>query len=183
MNGPEHAAKVVTDELARLMPATVARIEERLGLPEGAIPAPARYADHELIRIELDEWPAVFVVAQGVTDVTRVDVTAGELVYAVSYPVRVFVMARGDGWDDTDLIRKRLVLATREVLLGVQSTAAIDERTYRESYSDVAIDSDRNATIAGAYIEVVVTLHEVIADPPPLAHANTITAILHPAAD
>lgn len=107
----------------------------------------------------------------------------------------------------TDRARKRLILAVREVYLDHQAvevalggtpdlepdddayvaphavTVTIDERTLRESYSDVVADDD--GPVAAAYLDLEVTLDELVPvrTAPPARVAVATTILGHPALD
>lgn len=166
MRGLEEAAGVVAGVLAARLPAQLAALETRLGLPAGSVERPQLVAPHDLGRIPLEDWPAVLVVGQTTEDLRRLDVDVEGTIYLVRYRLRVYALARGDEEAATDLARKRLTLAVREVLLGYQALrdagGTVDERSLRESYSDVERDTD-GATVAGAYLELVVALEERLA--------------------
>jgi hypothetical protein len=140
----------------------LAELTARLDLDEDlAPPALVTTEGRPVSTLAFSEFPALFVVAQAAERFRRQDVVDGAIIYLVRYPVRIFVFARGDTFDDTDRARKRLTLAVREVILNNQERLGVDEDTYRESYSDVTGLDDRNVrTVAGAFIEVTIEVEE-----------------------
>jgi hypothetical protein len=123
---------------------------------------------HELGHIPLEEWPAVMVVGQALDRMTRDDVAADGTYWLCTYRIRVYVWARGDGFGHTDLVRKRLTLAVREVLMQlrkVTGNAQLDDSTMAESYSDLDVDQ-ADATIGGAYLEFQLVVREVLGTVP-----------------
>jgi hypothetical protein len=163
MRGLEEAAGAVASVLTLRLPAALTALEARLDLEPGSVERPQLVSPHDLGRIPLESWPAVLVVGQQLEDLRRLDVDVLGTVYLVRYRLRVYALARGDDEASTDLARKRLTLAAREVLLGYQALrdagGSVDERSLRESYSDVEREPD-GATVAGAYLELVVALEE-----------------------
>lgn len=192
MIGLEGAAEHLRAGLAARLPAKLTDLEERYELAAGALPHPKRYTAHELPAVGLEDWPTIMVVGTETLPGWRhVDTTdAGAAVYAIRYRLRVFTFVRGDTFETTDLVRKRTVLAVREVLVERLAIDAdlgfVDVTTIRESYSDVAPDPEAGATVAAAYTELELVLAEAADAPPPLGviaafDLDTATLPPHPA--
>ena len=190
MRGPEAVATVLTARLAVAIPARLRVAETRLGLPVGALPNPQRLVDYDAGPIPLESWPAVYVLPQRMTRLTLIENTLDGEHYRARYPVRVLAWVRADGYQPTDLLRKRYALAIREALLDRRALAggaterevAVDPTTITEDYSEVMVDAGR--TIAGTWLDVDVTAVEVLDPPTALGVVNTktVTAVAkHPA--
>lgn len=175
MKGPEGASELVRAWLEQRIPARLTRLEQLLGLPAGSIPTPGLIVAQDRGPIGLEEWPALLVIPQRMESLELVDVGGdGSELYRAGYRVRVLVWVRADDYDTTDLLRKRYVLAVRETLLerkqltarpayGTASPgdSAVRPETFTEDYSDVFVD-DAGRTIAGGWVELVVTVLELL---------------------
>lgn len=208
MIGPEGASEVVaelvTDRFTAKLDELIVRLDLDAGAEAGRGDLP--YVNLTVITeprplgtFTVNEYPIVLVVAQNADRLEEVDRVAGGIVYLVRYPVRLFLFARGGSFDETDLRRKRYVLALREVLLQAQELLGLDPTSLRESYSDVGPSADKEVrTVAGAFIEATVTIEETLAPldyvgigeasypaPAPDGWVNDVTTELlsHPEAD
>lgn len=223
MLGPEGASLAIATLLEDYLPAKVdelaARLEvTRLPLAARRALVPKLVAPFDVLDLPVDCYPAVLVVAQTLTRLERVDVEqdstdAGQARYRARYPLRVIEWVRAVDTDlrpgrrgaATDQARKRLILATREVLLdhqaltvtigdtpdlepdddgyrpGVTLDVAIDETTLREDYSPLLVDGD--GPVAGAWVDLEVTVDELVpaATPAPAVTSVTATVVGHPA--
>lgn len=200
MNGPEELAEDLRTFLAAGMPGALATLRARLAVADELLPDPALVTAQERDLLDLNQWPALFVVVRDMTGLRRVDgpnyavdagppaevTDAGSLTFRVRYPVRLFVFTRAHGYDVVDLQRKRYVLALRELLLAAQQATGLDVTTYTESYSDVETAGPRDRrSLAAAYIEAIFDVDEVLDGPAAVAVAETLVAtyVAHPADD
>lgn len=186
MYGPEVAADRLAARLRDRLPGQLAALADDLDAADGDLPPPALIEPHDRMRpLGIEEWPAVFVVVTGVAGVrsARRD-DAGEA-FAVRYPFRVYLWLRHESDTAVDLLRKRYVLAVREVLFARRALLAAElaaNRTYlpdaaagpyvdplalREDYAPLALD-DAGRTIAAAYLEAELLAAELVAAPPSL---------------
>ncbi len=205
MDGPEFAAKHAVTWLTTRIPARLRVLEERYDLPPNSLPDPAKVLDHARGPIAIEDWPSVYVLPQRMNGMRLVEVRpdAAE-VYQLTYPVRIICWVRSEGYQATDLLRKRYALAIREALLerkqlspaatyGTGSYGSpgadvvIDPLSIAEDYSDVINDEAAARTIAGAWVDVNMLVTEVLDGPPVLGEADTVevvadgdTAILPP---
>lgn len=148
MLGPEGAALTITTLLEEHLDAKAAELgaaleaTARLPLVERRALELKLLAPFDVLDLPVDAYPAVLVVAQGMTGLRRVDVddstvNAGQTIYAVTYPVRCWAWARAKDEGVTpaergagaDRARKRLLLAVREVLLDHQVITVTIGRT------------------------------------------------------
>lgn len=176
MRGPEDAATLVVSRLEAKLPTQLAAIETARGLAANTIPRPVTYLPHDLPQLPTDVTPAVLVVVQDTPDVSGREPGDGTLRWDVTYRMRIYVFARGQGYRDTDQHRKRLVLGVRQTLLAepaVGEDAHVVPSRWRESYSDVVAE-DRSRSLAGAYLEANVVLAETL----PLASWGTVATTL-----
>lgn len=161
---------LVAAELAAHLPARLALLSTQLGPVLGGRDAtPAfvasgqRAADH----VGFDDWPFLLVVAQGMPQLRGSGMEPdGTREYRARYTTRVFAWVRGNGYEEVDAVRARLVLAAREVLLTGQQLAAtvrIDETTWDERYSDVGTDDALATSVGAAWLGFVVEVQEDLA--------------------
>lgn len=199
MLGPEGAASHAVAWLAERIPDRLRVLEARYQLDAGSLPNPAQVLDHERGPIAVEDWPAVFVLPQRVESIRLVEVRDDSSeVYLVTYALRVLAWVRSDGYQATDQLRKRYVLAIREALLerkslspaptygsGDYGTAiednVVDPSSIREDYSDVMVDEAKR-TIAGAWIDVNLIVAEVLEAAVPLGTALGVDVREQPAA-
>lgn len=215
MLGPEGAAAAITAIVEEDLGARMVDVRDRVTavrLPrvQRELLQPSLIAPFDVLDLPVDAYPAILVIAREMVGLRRLDVstaegTAGSTVYACTYPVRVFVWARGQvGQTEpdqrgelADVTRKRLILGVRETLLsrleftvtlgagddpeevpGWSVNGTIDLTTLRESYSEV--EADDVSTVAAGYVEAEVTLEEAM----PAASAGTADTVapsVHPA--
>lgn len=199
MIGPEGAGERVRAWLEARIPARLRILETRLGLTPGSIGDPDHVAGEERGPLGIEEWPAVYVLPQTMRSLELADVDgeAGEL-YRATYGIRVLAWVREDGYAEVDLLRRRYVLAIREALLerrtlqlsqsvyvgNPDADLAVDPRSIRESYGDLLTDESTQQTIAGAYLDVDVTVAELLEGPAKLGTVTTAdvtgTELPHP---
>lgn len=190
MIGPEGAAEALTSYLAARLPDKLAAIRARLDVGE-VVPDPAVVEAHDRYRLGVEEYPAVLVVVDTLSSFT---VTGrgddGSEQYVARHPFRAFVWVRAQDDRAADLLRKRYVLAVREVLLerravvdyrrdvngtilhASSSTAVVDPLTLTEDYGPVAMD-EAGGTLAPAFVSLDVLIGEQLDPPPPLGVMNT----------
>lgn len=185
MRGPEDAIAVV---MARLeaMPAKLAALAIRLGVDPATLPAPALILDVD--QPEIDSWPALTCVEREIPRVDELDRGVDDGVaqeWRVAYGLRVYGWVRGQEFADTATLRRRYVLALLELLLESPSLGdAVGARfapsSLRFNFTDVGVDATSARSIAALYVDLEVTLDEVLAFPA-IAQAATATATVHPA--
>lgn len=113
---------------------------------------------------DLTKFPTVEVVVRAERVVGRDMTEYGEQLLAVQYTVRVYATCRGGSYDETDRLRKRLVAAVRELVLGPKTPGEAVPSALRSSYSE--IDRDRNGrTLAAGYVDCVLTVVEYAVTP------------------
>lgn len=175
MIGPEGAAELAAAWLEARIPYRLAALEARLDLDAGSIGVPALVLPYDRLRLGVEEYPAILVVAQGLPRLGPVDVNHAGDSYRATYRLRVYAWVRDVDEQLTDLRRKRYALAIREAFLERLTMSAppplpasggnpapriaTDALSLSESYSDIVVD-DAGATIAGAWVEVDVTIEE-----------------------
>lgn len=195
MRGPEGVSDHMAGWLTDRIPARLRVLEARLDLPANSLADPAKVRAHEDGPLGLEDWPAVYVLPQGLRAMDLVEVRSdASEVYRSTYGVRVLAWVRADGYAATDQLRKRYVLAIREALLERKALTpqptygsgdytdgepevAVQPASIREDYSDVFTD-DAARTIAGAWLDVDVTLVEVLDGPTALGVAELVDVTL-----
>lgn len=173
--GAEGVSTAIVTKLREHAPAKITQLRARYGADTATLPMPASLHSTAKDTLSIEEYPAIVC--------TTVDTTGrignrqlssdGEFdVYQYKYRMRVFVFVTGADTEDTDLLRKRFVLAVREILLtnlilvdGAGQYALMDPNTIKESYSDVA-KNDAEQLFAAAYLEFEVTTAESLASFP-----------------
>lgn len=173
MIGPEGAAQVVATVIDDLYVAKLDELIDRLGLDAGDTPGlgDLPYANmtvhtepRPLGTFTVNEYPVNLVIAQEGAIVEELDRVAGGIVYLVRYPVRWFLFARGGNFIETDLRRKRYVLAARELVLQSAEAIRAHPTSVRESYSDVSEVPDKEVrTVGAAYVEFTIDVEETLA--------------------
>jgi hypothetical protein len=189
MIGVEGAAALAALRLSESLPAKLAELRTRYGATVDELPDPALVLPREAIDLRIEDYPAVMVIPQEMLGLVRSDVAEGGESFIARYNLRIYLWARGDHAQATDLARKRLTLAAREVLLTrgfLSPDATTDPTSLAESYSDIGVDRDNAATIAAAYITVDVLIEEDLRPGPgdpdaPIGVAASVTATIHPA--
>lgn len=174
MLGHEGVVRALTIKLRQQVPAAVERLSK--GLPAGAeLP---RIDPQDIHATEVDvigkgRFPTLMVVQEGtgIQQSTRqVDVFSDHDEYAFRYRCRILLWATGTGVENTELMRKRLMLALRIALLSDRMIhhdettgehAYVDHGYLREQFSELAQDS-MGKLLGGGYIEVEVVSHEVL---------------------
>lgn len=185
MIGPEGAAQAVAERLAAALPGRLAELRTRYTVTAAELPDPALVEPHDRIRRPLEDWPAVLVLVQQLARFTPTDrPSAGGETWVARYPFRVYLWLRAEDDVDVDLLRKRYVLAVREVLLARRSlmdTAGpagdvpnVDPLALTEDYGPVALDENGN-TIAAAYVAADILIAEEVTPLPELGTVNTTT--------
>lgn len=200
--GPEAAAASLAARLADQLPTKLDELATRYEAEPATLPHPAVVAAHDRLRLPVEDWPAVLVLVQELSRITPVDRPQdGGETWVGRYPFRVYLWLRGDDDAGVDLLRKRYVLAVREVLMARRSlidptsdaagtatpagdVPVIDALALREDYGPVAL-SDAGATVAPAWVGADVLIAEEVPRLPDLGTANTITTdtttLPHPA--
>lgn len=177
MLGPEGVSRALITRLVDEYPAALTGFRERYGASVNDIPDILRVYPAERDVLSIESFPAVFVTESETTgrlDTRQLDSSTGEEdTYTFRYRKRIFIFVTGDAVDPLDLLRKRLILATREILLTNKilykeggQYAAVDGNTVRESFSDTVADRS-NQFLSGAYLELDVVTEEVLAAWPP----------------
>ena len=172
MLGAEGVSTAIVEKIRAHAPAKITQLRARYSADAATIPMPASLHSTSKDTLSIEEYPAIVC--------TTVDTTGrlgnrqlssdGEFdVFQYKYRMRMFVFVTGPGTEATDLLRKRYVLAVREILLtniifvdaGGQY-AELDPNTIKESYSEVAENDDKQL-FAAAYLEFEITTAESLA--------------------
>lgn len=189
MDGPEGAGALVAAWLTTRIPARLRLLEARLDMTAGTIVDPARVLSEDTGPIAIEDWPSVYVLPQRLDRMDVVDVDAQGETYACRYVMRVLMWVRASTYADTELLRRRYVLATREALLErkqlrtaptygspewgqLVGNITVDPASIREDYGPMIDDEGR--TIAGAFIDLNVLTAERMAAAAPLGLTDTV---------
>lgn len=174
MLGHEGIVRALTMKLREQLPVATERL--LASLPAGShIPrvAPEDIHPTEVDVIGMGRFPVLMVIQEGtgIQQSTRqVDVFSDRDEYAFRYRCRILLWATGTSVENTELMRKRLMLALRIALLSDRQVfkdeatgehAYIDHGYLREQFSELAQDN-MGKLLGGGYIEVEVVAHEVL---------------------
>lgn len=172
MLGAEGVSSAIIQKIRDNAEGKIAQLRARYGAAADVLPMPAALYTTDQDVLSIENYPAIIC--------TTVDTTGrignrqlssdGEVdVYQYKYRMRVFVYVTGHDYTDTDLLRKRFVLALREILLTnlilvdeAGQYALMEPNSVKESYSDVASNA-ASQLLAGAYLELEVTTAESLA--------------------
>lgn len=186
MLGPEGVSRALVDRLVTEFPDTIAGFRTRYNADEYEIPSVLHVYPTERELLTLMDFPAVFVTeleTTGKLDTRQIDADGEEDLYSFRYRKRIFLFCAGDATDLVDLLRKRLALATREILLTNKilykqdgQYAWVDGNTVRESFSEVSANGS-GQFLAGAYIELEVVTEELLSAYPPPSENPTVFVV------
>jgi hypothetical protein len=190
MLGPEGVSRALVTRLVEQYPLAVSGFRRRYNADPLDIPHIVRVFPAERDTATIESFPAVFVTETETTgrlDTRRVDSDGERDVYEYRYRKRIFLFVTGDSTDQVDLLRKRLVLATREILLtnkilfdDGEQYIAVDGNTVKESFSDTVADNS-GQFFSGAYLELDVTTEETLAAwPAPYGAAEEFVVVIDP---
>lgn len=192
MLGPEGVARSLVGRLVERVPAKLAEIRTRLGVDAHELPnLDAVYAT-EIDVLAITNFPCMAVVEYDTTGRLgnrQLDIDSVYDEYQYRYRMRVFVWGMANGHVETDLLRKRMILAAREVLLTDKilhnddaggQYAETDAGTLRESFSDIGERAERQF-LGNAYLEFEVVTQErlyvQVAPAEPAAIFTGLTAV------
>jgi hypothetical protein len=176
MLGPEGVARALVGRLHERLPDKLAEIRARLGVTAYELPDVLADNIHptEADVLAIGQYPCIAVVeydTSGRLGNQQTDLDAGHEEYQYKYRMRIYAFGMADGYVETDLLRKRLILAIREILLQDKVVhndvaggqyAEVDSNTLRESFSDVG-SVEESQLLAGGYIEVEIASQERLA--------------------
>jgi hypothetical protein len=182
MLGPEGVSRALINRLVAKYPSVIADFRERYNASADDIPTVMRVYPAERDVLSIESFPAVFVTESETTgklDTRQIEADGESDTYTFRYRKRIFIFCAGDATDPLDLLRKRLILATREILLTDKilyntggQYAVVDGNTVRESFSDI-VANQSNQFLSGAYLELDVVTEELLAAyPPPSEHGT-----------
>lgn len=172
MLGPEGVARALVTRLREMYPIVLAGFRERYGVDDVVLPEVENIYPAERSLVDIEGFPAIFVTeldTTGKLDTRMIESAEEGDLYLYKYRMRVFVWVVSDSTDSVDLLRKRLVLATREALLANKilhdaggQYAELDANTLRESFSDTVAGENREL-LGGAYLEMEIATQEHLA--------------------
>lgn len=173
MLGHEGVVRALTIRLRERLPQMVAQLRAEVGADLFDLPniPPEQIHPSEVDAVGKGLFP-VFMVTQdgtGLQQSTRqVDVFADHDEYQFRYRCRVMLWATGDSPEETELQRKRLLLALRQTVLADRilydndgESAVVDHGYMREQFSVLAKDG-MGKLLAGAYLEIEVVANEIL---------------------
>lgn len=171
MLGTEGVSRALVYRLLERFPSKMSEIRNRLALEPGELPDIAEIYPHEIPLVAVNAYPCIAVVTYETTGRlgNRQMESDGDFdEYSYRYRMRVFVWGMADNHVETDLLRKRITLAAREVLLNDKifydqggQYAELDPQTLKESYSDIGDFTD-SQFLGGAYLEFEVSTQETL---------------------
>ncbi|QGZ17115.1 hypothetical protein HYQ19_gp016 [Arthrobacter phage DrYang] len=171
MLGAEGVSRALVYRLQERMPEKLAELRNRLGVDGHELPDLTAIYPHEISIRAINAFPCASVVAYQTTGRVgnrQFESDSGYDEYSYRYKMRVFLWGMSNDHVATDLLRKRLALAAREVLLNDKifhnqqdQYAEIDPQTLLESYSDVGSLAE-NQYLGGVYLELEVATQETL---------------------
>lgn len=187
MIGIEGAKALVLARLEAQMPAKVDELEQRYADNLAILRAPGKYAPFMVTRVEAAWYPIIMIGPR--TDDMPTFVTQQGTYQTFRYPyrLRLYVVERGNSYEQVEYRRERLTLGMREVLtssayLSDSPRVELDLTSLRTTYfgtGEVA-ESD-NRSIAATYTDLTVIVDEVSMPYPSFSgRANTIVSSVHP---
>lgn len=171
MLGAEGVSRALVYRLLERFPGKLTEIRARLGVDADTLPELQAIYPHEISIRAMNAYPCASVVAYQTTGRVgnrQFESDGGYDEYSYRYKMRIYVWGMANDHVATDLLRKRLALAVREVLLNDkifydQNTqyAELDPQTLLESYSDVGSVAE-NQFLGGVYLELEVATQETL---------------------
>lgn len=180
--GAWRAKNLLVAHLQARVPPKLDALRSATGLDGAALPDVAEWHDRWVPRVHIAAWPAVTVTAIDAVNQGRMDFVDGNPKHRFSWRLRAFVWVRGEGYDETTQRVELLAVAIADALLSwpkLTEGVAVEDAPLRISVSDVERDPKLRASIAGAFVEVVVTMDET-ATVEPVATADTVELIVGP---
>lgn len=163
MLGAVGVVDAVVGELSTRLPAKTTELGVRWGRE---VPSVIQVLGHEPDQVGVEGWPLVVVTAVDDRDWRPL----GDGAWVVSYGVRFTTWVRGDSYESTTFAQRALHLAVVECLLSDVDVdgVRVDDRSLVSSMSDIAT-TDSGRTIAGARLDVRVSVEEHLPAPDPVA--------------
>lgn len=180
--GAEGVSTAIVKKIRAHAPGKITQLRTRYKADKATLPMPASLYSTDKDVLSIEAYPTIIC--------TTVDTTGrignrqlssdGEVdEYQYKYRMRIFVYVTGTDHADTDLLRKRFVLAVKEILLtnlilvdGDGQYALMEPNSIKESYSDVGANEAKQL-LAGAYLEFEVTTSESL-DAYPLSYPGEV---------
>lgn len=186
MIGVEGAKHMVLQRLEAQMPAKVQELQARYA-DNLILRAPNKYTTYIATRVEAAQYPIIMIAPR--TDNTPIWENQQQTVQSFRWPysMRLYVVERGNSYEQVEQRRERLTLGVREVLTSSQNLSDtpnvwIDITSFRTTYfgtGEVA-DGD-NRSIAATYTDLTVMVDEVTEPYPAMTgRANSIVSSVHP---
>lgn len=177
MKGIEATKQLVADHLAAHIPDVLDDLADDVDPPKSY----RLWGDQQHIAADM---PVIEIVALTTPTVRPLDITdQGAPLVEISYRLRMFLWVRGDNFEQTTHRRDVLTTALLMVPLTwvqLDPAAKFDTTTITSALSDVVQDDRSPASIAAAYVEALVKVEETV-DIDPLATADDIQVVVHPA--
>jgi hypothetical protein len=180
ITGARRARRLLAAHLERRTPIKLAALAAAEGVVD--MPAVAEWHDRWVPHEHITAWPAVMVVARTGRALGRDDWVQGDPEHRFEWVLRTYGWVRGDGYQQTAERIELLAAALVEAQLAhprLADDAYIHDESFTVSLSSIEQDPTDRASIAGAYIECVITMSET-ATTEPIATANTITVNVGP---
>jgi hypothetical protein len=139
-----------------------------LGYLQPRIEGVLTWARHDPVLNAQHSFPAVHVTVHSVES-ARYDGDPILNLWQFDYRIRVWCFVRGDSFDGTTNARDALILAVRSLLLAQPSLAAevaarVNTASLRENYIDALVDTSAARTLAGGFVEFLLTVEEQVDD-------------------
>jgi hypothetical protein len=185
MIGPEGAVATLLSYVQANMPAKITELQARYSDPD--LRPPALYAPSLRERLELNQYPALEFQFQSFGNPKYLNNELTQLTWQIPYKVRVYATERGNSFDQVEIRRKRLLVATLEIIgfdvkLSASPSVWVDFTSLNGQFFGVGKIQDRdNRSIAATYIEMNVIVEEMTEPAPSLAVADTVVVSVHPA--
>lgn len=172
ITGAARARRLLRDHLRDRVPAKIDALAHAM---EVELPPVGEWHHRWVPHEHVNAWPAVMVTSRTARNLGRVDYEDGDPTHRFQWTMRIWVWVRGDGYDET---ADRVELTTASVVDALLSWPRLADGAHVEdemsvSFSEIERDSEDRASIAGAWIEALVTMTETTTIPP-AATANEI---------
>jgi hypothetical protein len=135
---------------------------------------------------QVQHWPILMVTAHQGINLGRTDFVDGNPVHQWNWTIRSWVWARGNGYAVTADRAELAAAAIVDVFLGrpalgdPEDSMSVLPQPITVSLSDVEQDRRMKASIAGAFVEAVVTMAETATADAPLGTADVIDLAVEP---
>lgn len=188
MIGPEGAVSLLVSYLQANMPSKIAELRTRYGADFVDLPDIAFWGDSLRERLELAQYPAIEVQYQSAGNPKYQGTQGTQIIWQFPYNLRVYLTARGNGFEQVEQRRKRYYVAIQELVafdakLSAVPNAWVDFKSFRGQFFGVdnLANIRDNRSIAATYQEMTVMVDEMTEAASTIGTADTVVVSVHPA--